>query len=73
MWCGREREPGMAADDQDRLRTRIAWVVTGIWVLCFPLVLVFPALPIAYAQPPMMLAAGWLFAAPLMRRNGGEQ
>lgn len=65
----------MATDEQDRLRTRIAWVVTGIWALCFPLIIVFPAFPITWAQAPMMAVVGWLFAAPLIRRNGngGEQ
>lgn len=60
----------MADDRQDRLRTRVGWLVTAIWALCFPLVLIFPAFPITYAQPPMMLYVGWLFAGPLIRRNG---
>lgn len=64
----------MAVDDdahlQDRLRVRVAWVITGVWAFCFPLAIVVPAFPITWAQAPMMAVVGWLFAGPLIRRNG---
>lgn len=59
----------MANDTQDKLRIRIAWVVTTIWIACFPVVAIYPTFPITWAQAPMMLVLGWLFAAPLIRRN----
>lgn len=62
----------MATDDQDRLRTHIAWIVTGVWVLCFPLAALVPGFPITWAQAPMMAVAGWLFAVPLIRKNGAS-
>lgn len=62
----------MTDDGQDRTRTRIAWIVTGVWVACFPISYAVKDFPITFAQPPMMLVAGWLFAAPLIRRGGPE-
>lgn len=55
---------------QDQLRTRIAWVITGVWALGFPLSVVLPTFPVTWAQAPMMAVVGWLFAGPLIRRNG---
>jgi hypothetical protein len=55
---------------EDRLRLRLAWVITCIWALCFPLVVLVPTFPITLAQAPMLLVAGWLFTGPLLRRNG---
>lgn len=61
---------------QDRLRTQIAWIVTAVWVLCFPAAAALDNFPyISWAQPPMMLVAGWLFVAPLTKRDtsGGDK
>lgn len=66
----------MADDRQDQLRVRIAWVVTTVWVLCFPAAALLSDFPyISWAQPPMMLVAGWLFVAPFAKRdsNGGSK
>lgn len=63
----------MAADesrDLITLRIRIAWVITGVWALGFPVAALLPTFPVTWAQAPMMAVAGWLFAGPLMRRNG---
>lgn len=61
--------------DRDRLRIRLAWVITAVWLACFPIVLIVPNFPITWAQAPMMAVIGWLFAGPLIRRNGngGDQ
>lgn len=64
----------LAGDDndarQDQLRIRIAWVITGVWACGFPLAVVLPTFPVTWAQAPMMAVVGWLFAGPLIRRNG---
>lgn len=60
----------MADDRQDRFRIRVAWIITAIWAACFPLAVVFPGFPVTWAQAPMMAVVGWLFASPLIRRNG---
>lgn len=62
----------MADDDRDqRTRIRIAWLITAVWALGFPVAVVVPDFPITWAQAPMMIVVGWLFAAPLIR--GGDK
>lgn len=63
----------MADNDQDRMRRQIAWIVTAVWVLSWPVSAALPDFNIIYAQAPMMLVMGWLFTAPLIRRNGGSE
>jgi hypothetical protein len=62
-----------ASDDSTRLRVQLAWIITAVWIACFPLSVVIPrGNLIVYAQPPMMLVVGWLFAKPLLQRNGND-
>lgn len=60
----------MPSDENDRFRIQVAWVITVVWLGCFPVVLVAPGFPITWAQAPMMAVITWLFAGPLIRRNG---
>lgn len=61
----------MADDErQDRFRRRVAWAITAVWIACFPVAALIPDFPITWAQAPMMAVVGWLFAGPLIRRNG---
>lgn len=60
----------MADDDpQEQMRRQVAWIVTFVWLLSWPAGLLVHDFPIIYAQAPMSLVMGWLFLAPVMRRN----
>lgn len=67
----------MDANEQrlDRVRVIVIWVITAVWAGCFPLAVWIKDFPITWAQAPMMIVVGWLFAVPLIRRNdnGGEK
>lgn len=64
----------MAIDErQDRLRRRAATVVIAVWVACFPIAYFVEKFPIMLAQGPMMIVMGWLYAGPLIRRDGGAE
>ena len=64
----------MATDDGSRIRERIAYIITGVWVVSFLADVFLPAYePSPYVHVAMMSVAGWLFAAPLVRRNGNGE
>lgn len=75
MQRGSDSERGMGDDrkNQDVLRRRVAWVITGVWLCCFPAAVLFPTFPITWAQAPMMAVVGWLFAIPMMRRDADKE
>lgn len=62
----------MTVDQRDVLRVRIAYAITCIWILSFPVSTVIKDFPITWAQGPMLAVTTWLFAAPLIKRNGGS-